>query len=271
MAEGRVMPSLGAASFNCPHCSALAHQDWYGLSTSPLQSRTIHPTDEAIAKLLADPEIPAEEKKDIKDHVRKIKDGLIFLDRRYISRDFVVYNLYLSQCFSCKKFSVWQHEKIIFPRTALMIEPNVDMPDDIKRDFIEASSILAESPRGSAALLRLCIQKLCIFLGQKGKKIDDDIATLVANGLDRRLQRAFDTVRVIGNEAVHPGQIDLRDSSEIAEKLFKLVNIICEQMISRDKHIDDMYGLVPETKKAAIDKRDGRASETLSLPNPTKA
>jgi hypothetical protein len=51
------------------------------------------------------------------------------------------------------------------------------------------------------------------------------------------LQQALDIVRVIGNESFHPGQIDLRDNRETATKLFQLVNIIADAMISRPKQI----------------------------------
>jgi hypothetical protein len=30
-----VEPQLGAESFSCPHCNAVAHQDWYGLFLKP--------------------------------------------------------------------------------------------------------------------------------------------------------------------------------------------------------------------------------------------
>ena len=135
---------------------------------------------------------------------------------------------------------------------------NPDLPDDVRLDFDEAGRILQLSPRGAAALLRLAIQKLCKELGGKGKNIDDDIAALVKNGLDVRIQRSLDIVRVIGNEAVHPGQIDLRDDVATAEKLFALVNIITDAMISQPKHIEEMYAGLPDSKKAAIERRDGK-------------
>jgi len=89
--------------------------------------------------------------------------------------------------------------------------PNPDLPDELFRDFDEAREIVDGSLRGAAALLRLVIRKLCAHLGEKGKDINADIASLVAKGLNPLVQKALDVVRVIGNEAVHPGTIDLRD------------------------------------------------------------
>lgn len=115
-------------------------------------------------------------------------------------------------------------------------QPSADLPDQIVQDFDEARSILNYSPRGAAALLRLSVQKLCAFLGVKGKKIDEDIASHVAKGLNPLVQKSLDVVRVIGNEAVHPGTIDLKDDRETALRLLELVNIIAEQMISHLKN-----------------------------------
>ncbi len=119
------------------------------------------------------------------------------------------------------------------------------MPQDIRRDYDEAGSILNLSLRGAAALLRLAIQKLCKELGQPGENINADIAALVANGLHPMLQKALDTVRVVGNDAVHPGQIDLRDDRATAESLFRLVNMIVEKTISEPKHVEALYALLP--------------------------
>jgi hypothetical protein len=94
------------------------------------------------------------------------------------------------------------------------------------------------------------------LLGEQGKKIDDDIASLVKKGLPVKVQKALGTVRVIGNEAVHPGQVDLTDTPEIAQSLFDLLNIIADEMISKPKKIDEMFARLPENKKAAIAKRD---------------
>lgn len=80
--------------------------------------------------------------------------------------------------------------------------PNDDLSDEIKGDYAEARSILIRSPRGAADLLRLALQKLCKSLGESGKDINADIANLVKKGLRQSIQKALDTVRVIGNESV---------------------------------------------------------------------
>jgi len=142
------------------------------------------------------------------------------------------------------------------------VHPNPDLPDNITRDYEEARGILGESPRGAAALLRLCVQKLCIHIGEKGKNIDDDIASLVAKGLNPLVQKSLDIVRVIGNEAVHPGVIDLNDDRDTASQLLILINSIADQMISHPKKIEELYGKLPESKREAIEKRDNQAKSS---------
>jgi Domain of unknown function (DUF4145) len=126
----------------------------------------------------------------------------------------------------------------------------------VRRDYEEASTILDVSPRGAAALLRLAVQKLCKELDESGENLNADIASLVRKGLDVRVQKALDAVRVIGNNAVHPGQIDLRDDRATAETLFSLVNLICEKMITEPKHVDEVYARLPEAARKAIEQRD---------------
>ena len=138
----------------------------------------------------------------------------------------------------------------------LMQPPNPDLPDEIRIDYEEARAILEQSPRGAAALLRLCVQKLCVHLGGKGKNLNDDIGTLVRKGLPGRIQKALDIVRVIGNNAVHPGNFDLEDDSETAKALFHLLNLIADEMLTQPRKIGELYETLPKTSKDAINRRD---------------
>ena len=72
---------------------------------------------------------------------------------------------------------------------------------------------------------------MCKQLGQPGENLNSDIANLVKDGLPVKIQKALDVVRVTGNEAVHPGVLDLKDDTKTAQQLFKLINFIAEKMV----------------------------------------
>jgi endogenous inhibitor of DNA gyrase (YacG/DUF329 family) len=165
-------------------------------------------------------------------------------------------NIYISHCQYCGKISIWYEKELIYPDKASAPLPSEDLPQECYQDYMEARSIYNKSPRAAAALLRLVVQKLCAALGGKGKNINDDIKTLVGNGLPVTIQQSLDIVRVIGNNAVHPGQIDLNDKPEIAIALFKLINIIVEKMITDPKKINEIYNILPGDAIKSIEKRD---------------
>ncbi len=165
--------------------------------------------------------------------------------------------LNISHCLHCGQYSAWVGGVMVFPAEIFVESPNKDLSEDIKTDYLEAANILNQSPRGATALLRLAIEKLVSELDAKGKDLNAKIGDLVTKGLNPKIQKALDVVRVIGNEAVHPGQIDLNDSPEIANALFRLVNVIADDMITKPKEVDSLYDkLVPETHKDGIKKRD---------------
>jgi|SRR5579863_6848233 len=147
---------------------------------------------------------------------------------------------------------------MVYPDSGTAPFPHDEMPADVKPDFEEARSIVTKSPRGAAALLRLAIQKLMPHVGEKGKNIDDDIGSLVEKGLDVHVQQAWDAVRVVGNESVHPGTLNLNDTPEVAHFLFELVNIIVEEMLAKKKRINAFYEKLPPNKLKGIQDRDGK-------------
>ena len=57
---------------------------------------------------------------------------------------------------------------MIYPRSIPFPDPNEDLDDGIKKLYREAANVYQDSPRASAALLRLCLEKLCQQLGEKG-------------------------------------------------------------------------------------------------------
>lgn len=260
-----VSPSIKETAFNCPHCGALAKQFWYDAYAREIDKKYTTPVfiekdDNRDFSHIEDKEL----RKTIILWRDKKKKGNPFLDT-LSSGTYVNIGLesfHISECFNCKDISIWIYDKLVYPQCGEAPPANPDLPEDIRRDYNEASTILDLSPRGAAALIRLCIQKLCKSLvKQPGKDINADIKTLVASGLDSRIQKALDAVRVIGNNAVHPGSIDLSDDRATAESLFRLLNLIAEKMISEPKHVDEVYALLPENALKAIEERDKKTAQ----------
>ena len=62
---------------------------------------------------------------------------------------------------------------------------------------------------------------------------------------------------VIGNESVHPGEMDLQDDRETALALFRIINLIVETEITEPKRLNALYDSLPKSKLQAIARRDG--------------
>lgn len=165
------------------------------------------------------------------------------------------YPIKIGTCDHCTKSTLWIEDKLYFPDSGEAPFPNPEMPETVLKLYREASSIHTKSPRGAAALLRLAIQVLTKELGETGKNINVDIGNLVSKGLPKIVQQSLDIVRVTGNDAVHPGQIDT-DNPETVGQLFKLINVIVEYMIDLPKRVGGIYDSLPEDKKQGIDNRD---------------
>lgn len=187
-----------------------------------------------------------------------------------------------AKCYKCKKKSLWRKEMhvdplvgavgfMIYPDTGNAPFPVEDMPEDVKADYMEAASIFSRSHRGGAALLRLALQKLLKHLGKEGKNINDDIRALAGDGsLPAKVIQVADTLRITGNNAVHPGTMSDKDFDDVAEKMFDLINFIVRKAITEPKELDELYLKVPESARKSAEMQDEKNKDKSENRNVVK-
>ena len=215
-----IRPKFKASTFTCPRCGYVAHQKWGRMMA------------EKLAPLSWKDQYCCEASGSFGQHCSTSTTPAD-----------------ISRCDRCWRDSYWEKGELVYPDSTAMPAPNEDLDDDIQADYLEAASVLQKSPRAAAALLRLALQKLCKQLGGKGKNIQQDIDRLVEKGMSRRIAEAMDSVRIVGNDAVHPGQMDNLDDAETAEHMFSLINLIAEKMITEPKREKAAYAALPSAKK----------------------
>jgi len=220
-------PEYLKGHFHCPYCNVYANQKWSHLKATG----------------------NAYENKGVNSNLYRCQTITGQLEQKWV----------ISFCEHCGEFAIWEEKKMIFPKKVNIEGCNKDLSKDIQADYLEAANILNDSPRASAALLRLALQKLCVQLGEDGKNINSNIAELVKKGLNPTIQKSLDALRINGNNAVHPGEINLSEDKERVIKLFHLINFIAEKMLTEPKEIDDFYEDLPESSKDAIIERDNNS------------
>lgn len=209
-----VTPKFNKDRFTCPHCNTVAHQLWAN-------------------HIRANKEISTS--KSAQDY--------------YIKYSYYLSDLKSAKCEYCDKYSLWIKEKMIYPRKANVPEPNEDMPESVKKDYVEASKIVNDSPRSACALLRVALEKLMIELGYKKGNLYEKINNFVGEDKGSDLEHSLTSVRVIGNDCVHSGVLDIKDNKPVAVALFNIINYIIEDTITKKRKIDEIYNIIPDSKK----------------------
>lgn len=244
-----MIPEYWNKKFQCPHCNTVASQEWFTANNAGDTATNI------VQHLYLNyrPRIDHFSQKNIVSFLSEIDDSFKKNFYNFVPKGFSV-----ATCSSCEDFTLWVNKEIVYPKKTTLPPPNYDLNEDIKALYLEASSILIDSPKGATALLRLALQKLLEQVGKSGKNINNDIKALVADGMSPKIQQALDLLRVIGNNAVHPGQINLDDNTEIAQKLFGILNFIAEELITKPKELEELYSdLIPPDTQDHIKQRDG--------------
>ena len=229
MADKHIAPAWQLEAFHCPLCGVHAHQTW----------EVVYKLREAGWRFA-----PAIQPHAGGPQTRPVNGCL------------------LAYCAHCRDFSIWFEERQVWPVTLTGPLPNEDLGEDIVALYNEARAVASQSPRSAAALLRLCaemlVQRLC---EESNIRLNDGIAQLAQQGLPPTIQQSLDTLRVIGNSAVHPGQVDLVDDRETVERLFEILNLIANDRITQPRAVRALYDKLPTGQRQAVEARDGKARE----------
>ncbi|MEG7831604.1 DUF4145 domain-containing protein [Bacillus cereus] len=214
-----IAPTLHSEIFDCPHCEVRAKHKWL----------TVYNETESVNLVT---------EKSHEDFMKKFKKSPRLststpTPTQYIS--LVDWEFNISVCTVCKEYMIWKKDEIIYPTSHNVEEPSSDMPELIKSLYNEAREIVRLSPKSACALLRLSLEKLLVHLGYpESNRVFDNIKLLKEQGkVDESVYDALESVRLVGNNAVHPGKINIDDNPKYAYILFSLLNYIVDELISR--------------------------------------
>ena len=100
---------------------------------------------------------------------------------------------------------ILNYEKIVYPYSN-EIGLSEDVPEKYKEDFIEALTLVNQSPKASAALSRRLLQKLLTEVAKiKGASLNIQIDEFCSRSdVPSIIAESVDAIRLVGNFAAHP-------------------------------------------------------------------
>jgi hypothetical protein len=233
MASHDVEPQLGAESFSCPHCNAVAHQDWYSLFLKPENAAEVGVlTPEAVTvSTLRQGEAQRDNIKEIEQFIERLKKTQLTYEYQKHPHPLKVKmaNLHISNCHNCNGFSLWVSGLLVYP-TKLDKTPEL-----VDEDVEEAAVVLNKSPRGATALMRLCIQKLVPLLEENGKELNQRVSSLVRKGLEMEIQQAMDVLEVLRSDSAQLNPLESQADRETALRFLDSLKEVLERRMSHNR------------------------------------
>ena len=156
---------------------------------------------------------------------------------------------------------------MLIPDAAVGERPHPDMPDEVKAIYEEARAIAAKSPSAAAALIRKSIEVLCRRLLSIPREEKISLYRLVGKlkqeGVKQKTIDGLEAVRVVGNNSVHPGVIDLEGKEEqLLDALFACVNRIVEDTIGERKEQEEFLRKIPDEVREGMHHASAEAKQS---------
>jgi hypothetical protein len=121
-------------------------------------------------------------------------------------------------------------------RGVLVFPTRIDKtPELVEEDLEEAAGILNKFPRGAAALMRVCIQKLVPLLEDNGKELNQRVSSLVRKGLEMEIQQAMEVLQVLRSDPVQLSQLDSQANKETALRFLNSLKAVLERRMSQNQ------------------------------------
>lgn len=208
------MSTLKKTSFICPHCGI---NSTYDVLAIPKEYK-----GEYIVKFRY---VVSEEKAVVPRDLFDFYDQNEYLITRCDNAD-------------CQKLSFWVDGKLVWPAGG-GLHPSQYMPEDAKKIFKEAQSVVNLSPRSACALLRVCLERVVDNIGKQGDcanyKSDDKLYNKIKSlNLNNNFQLLCDVCRRAGNENAHSGSLNLDDgeTQELAQAMATMINALVDSLIA---------------------------------------
>ena len=237
-----IAPNPSIRSFTCPHCGSFALHQTLPIMNNK-QDQNVYLLNDSNGKgIFGENEIFVFRRCCAcnKTSILKIKGALVFESGFKSFREF----------------------ELVYPKIFNATEPNPDMPEEIKAFFNEARSVSNNSTRAATALLRIATEKLVKdLLGLKGSeyantKMHQAIERLYKEkNLNTNIYKALMSLKLFGNEASHPNEDLSRlesyfsNDKDLMNKLFSLLNLIVDDLISKPKQIEELFNSAPRKKQ----------------------
>ena len=152
-----------------------------------------------------------------------------------------------------KQFDLYpQHVHKVFPEY---------VPSQIRSDYVEAVTIMQDSPKAAATLLRRCLQGMIRdFWGIKKAKLKDEIDELQTK-VNPSQWKAIDALRKLGNIGAHMENninliIDI-DEGE-AEKLASLIELLIDKWYIARHDENELFSSIVDTAEHKKDEKEGK-------------
>ena len=141
-----------------------------------------------------------------------------------------------------------QNILMLYPKNSSAPPPQENMPEEVLALYKEAASIVSDSPSATCLLIRKALETLLLDhykLDPKKYNLDKMIKHLTDDteqAWSKKFKPHLESIRLIGNDAAHPREINRADNQETALALFDFLNRCVDHLISQPLADQKIFG-----------------------------